>query len=394
MDAAVLSSGIQTIYGCLFEADAETDALDVLRDAIGAEHVILLRLASSGISKLATCRHLSSIGQGQLDSLAASPENQAILGLLSQGRPVRTTDVVTREQMLRSTAYQHTLRAIDGGLAAYGIVRDGPDQVLAIVCRSAARGIDFDQGTLNYLKLMLPHLASVSGMARRMRLERDTARMGFSALDVLVDGIVILAPDGRLLHVNAAADALLAQGDRLRRSAATIVAADARDDEQLQRAIQAAFALGTDALLTERVVHAGRPLQVVIGRRKSLPPLVVTLLPSRATSSLGHNDRTIIMHIVDPDSANPALPDPYSLRDLFDLTLKEAALAAALASGLSLKQAAAQHGMQFGTARKHLEHIFQKTGTHQQTQLVLLLKSAQSPVSTSTGQTSAPRRSG
>ena len=70
-------------------------------------------------------------------------------------------------------------------------------------------------------------------------------------------------------------------------------------------------------------------------------------------------------------------PDMPLLRALFDLSPAEAKLAAALASGMTLKEAAAGARIQINTARSYLDSIFRKTGTHQQSQLVALLKSAQ-----------------
>ncbi|MEO6946644.1 MAG: helix-turn-helix transcriptional regulator [Nitrobacter sp.] len=67
------------------------------------------------------------------------------------------------------------------------------------------------------------------------------------------------------------------------------------------------------------------------------------------------------------------------IRSLFDLTSREADITASLAAGMSLKDAARNAHIQFSTARSHLERIFQKTGTNQQSQLVALLKSV-SPV--------------
>jgi DNA-binding CsgD family transcriptional regulator len=65
------------------------------------------------------------------------------------------------------------------------------------------------------------------------------------------------------------------------------------------------------------------------------------------------------------------------LRALFALSPKEARLAALLASGRTLKQAADDSQIQLSTARSYLETIFRKTGTRQQSHLVALLKSAQ-----------------
>ena len=58
-------------------------------------------------------------------------------------------------------------------------------------------------------------------------------------------------------------------------------------------------------------------------------------------------------------------------------TPAEARLAADLAAGLTLAQSAGRHGIAVKSARTYLERVFQKTGTHQQSQLVAMLKTMQ-----------------
>jgi DNA-binding CsgD family transcriptional regulator len=65
------------------------------------------------------------------------------------------------------------------------------------------------------------------------------------------------------------------------------------------------------------------------------------------------------------------------VRQVFGLTNAEAKLAASLATGQSLREAAAAQRIQFGTARYYLAQIFRKTNTHRQSELVDLLRIAQ-----------------
>ena len=57
----------------------------------------------------------------------------------------------------------------------------------------------------------------------------------------------------------------------------------------------------------------------------------------------------------------------------FTLTPAEARLAQCLLAGMSVKQAAKTLGIGYETARKTLKAVFEKTGTHRQSQLVLVL---------------------
>ena len=59
------------------------------------------------------------------------------------------------------------------------------------------------------------------------------------------------------------------------------------------------------------------------------------------------------------------------------LTPAEARLAPDLPAGLTLAETAARGGVTVKSARTYLERVFQKTGTHQQSQLVAMLKTLQ-----------------
>lgn len=62
--------------------------------------------------------------------------------------------------------------------------------------------------------------------------------------------------------------------------------------------------------------------------------------------------------------------DPAALRDRFDLTEAEAALASALALGEHLTDYAERRGVRVQTVRNQLQSIFQKVGVNRQSDLV------------------------
>jgi DNA-binding CsgD family transcriptional regulator len=84
-----------------------------------------------------------------------------------------------------------------------------------------------------------------------------------------------------------------------------------------------------------------------------------------------------ILVVATPVSASAIVPSPSVLAGLFDLTPAEARLAASLSQGRALKEAASHSHITFKSGRTYLERIFAKTGTHQQSELVALLKSAE-----------------
>ncbi len=118
-----------------------------------------------------------------------------------------------------------------------------------------------------------------------------------------------------------------------------------------------------------------RSIPVPVGAHRATPA-VLHLVPVRGVAHDVFSGAALLL-IATGFGTGATLPDMPLLHGLFDLTPREAQLCAALAAGHSLKASAASLGMNFSTARAHLEHIFSKTGTHRQAELVLLLQSAQ-----------------
>jgi DNA-binding CsgD family transcriptional regulator len=79
----------------------------------------------------------------------------------------------------------------------------------------------------------------------------------------------------------------------------------------------------------------------------------------------------VLVLITDPERQAPANGD--LLRELFQLTRKEAAITAKLSEGKSVEQAATELSVTYETARTHLRRIFSKTGTSRQAELLLLI---------------------
>jgi DNA-binding CsgD family transcriptional regulator len=178
----------------------------------------------------------------------------------------------------------------------------------------------------------------------------------------------------RVLEMNESAECVIASGaTSLRMSNGPLSAASAETDAELRRLVADACSSNAD---------------VVPGLGGNL------LLPGRADDAAGFGHAlTVVPHVrrdelrflqgrhavVFIKNLTLALPPDFDrdLRAVFNLSPAEARLAVALASGLSLKDAASQQNIRFSTARSYLEVIFRKTDTRQQSQLVALLKSAQ-----------------
>lgn len=192
----------------------------------------------------------------------------------------------------------------------------------------------------------------------------DTSNLGLgqalgSALPLLhsLNCAAMLVDDREVvLDMNASTRKLLECGLAVRHN--RIEASDRTGNELLKELIRTA---GTGGSLSHQM------LPPVILRRSGQRPLIVQALP------LGFATHRIVTMLIMHDlEYAPHLPEGR-LSLIFGLTKAEARLAARLALGESLEQAAGALGISIGTARNQVKSIFGKTETSRQAELVALL---------------------
>ncbi len=214
----------------------------------------------------------------------------------------------------------------------------------------------------------------IHGILSRTAIERDAA---LAALDQIPIGVIIVDDAGMVLDSNHVANEVLAANDGLMldrsglkghtREATLglheLIATATSPDRQVRPDV-------TDTLLLDR--PSGRSsLAVTIGR-----------LPL-ASRFLGTDRRAAAIYITDPQT--PFELDSSKLRRLYKLTPAEARLAAHLAQGSRLEDAATDLGVSLNTVRTHLKRIFSKTGTDRQAELVRLIISGPARIAMNKG---------
>jgi len=106
-------------------------------------------------------------------------------------------------------------------------------------------------------------------------------------------------------------------------------------------------------------------------RRRSQSPIVLRAYPIPAASRSPFMGARALITLTALGLVRS--PEPDVLIELFALTPAEARLAAVIARGISLRDAANELGIARETARNQLKSIFAKTHTHRQSELVALL---------------------
>jgi DNA-binding CsgD family transcriptional regulator len=268
------------------------------------------------------------------------------------------TDYMSPEQLDRDPV-REVLAPLDLGWLTGTLIPMPTGELVSVSFqRRIARGRP-SRSNIAVLDALRPHLARAGLIAARLRLER--ARSAVGGLDAIGLAAAVLRANGKLLVANALFERL--PEVFIARAHGRLAISEPAADGLLGQFFEA-------------------PLQNSAGTVRSIPvrrtvggePLIVHLLPLIREAHVAFSSADILL-VATPLSASAIVPSPQLLNALFDLSPSEAKLASALTGGKSLKQAASAMGIAFSTARSYLEGVFRKTGTHQQSQLVALLKS-------------------
>jgi DNA-binding CsgD family transcriptional regulator len=229
---------------------------------------------------------------------------------------------------------------------------------------------DFGQEERHALRALVPHLRHAIALSQRLQASAIEHGVYRGAMEQMAVAAYILDHRGRVLQSNAVAERLTAAGDGLSLRGGFLVLGSRSAQSELER-------------LLREPPAAGEMVRLRLPRASGARDLNISVRSTGQSASMGEGQPALALFIGDPDQKPRASPE--ALRDLFQLTRMEAALAVALADGSSLIEAANKLGIAHNTARSHLRATFSKTGAHRQSQLVRLVQASLAELSGSDG---------
>lgn len=360
---------IPDLYDALLQPQAWPGVLSRVADAAGIGAVHLLFADANGLPLMSEMSARVPPGSNELycDYYGAIDPKRKLLQALPIGKLMLCQDEFDDDFVRRDEFYNDF--CIPSGfryLAAVRVFRDnGHDGLLAFLKNVGTE--PFGDGEVRTLQTLLPHLRRVAQVQHRLAALEANASPLSAALDRLASGLVIIDQSFRVRFVNRVAEDFLRAGDGLSLRNRRLLASDADASKRLDRLIAEAAqcAAGGDPHKGGGGLSVARPS----GRRPLL--LVVAPLPAFSAGRLWRAEPAVAVFITDPE-ARPHAP-AQRFAELFGLTPAEARLAAWLAAGDSLADAADTFGLSKYTLRAQLRALMDKTGTNRQAALVHLL---------------------
>jgi DNA-binding CsgD family transcriptional regulator len=220
---------------------------------------------------------------------------------------------------------------------------------------------DFSDCDIARFRALLPHLQR----AMRLRNLLNAAVPSMDDIDAVLAAIerpaILVCPQALFLHANVLGAATIHNRGLSLTGQGRLTARNAKETNNLHKRIYLAATNGSGEAGDKMVVHREDGSTLV---------LVVCPLPG---ARYGPKDQIAIIFVDDPERERSKPASPGLLRDQYGLTGAEAALVVSLLSGATLQSSALRQDIAVPTARTHLAHVFQKTGTHSQSELIRML---------------------
>jgi DNA-binding CsgD family transcriptional regulator len=364
--AAALLDVAERIGGAATASAAWIPALQGIADLLAADHaMIVVHETASGRPLVVKSAGMDETDLGRFTSPEAARWMEPFKQAMPDGTAVTWSELVSDRQFERSAFYNEVVRPAKGFYAVATRQNLEAISIFLAVCRSK-RKRDFTPGDRVSLQTVLPLFATGLELQRRLQVSERHCSGLLRVLDRLDTGIVLLDAAMRPIFANARIQAIAATKDGLTLDQDGLAAAGPLETQALRNAVAAAIqgAPASPAV----AMKTGAMTRLRLSRPSLQPPLMVNVTPIPAGWP---TPAAAMVFVVEPE-ARPAI-DAALLSVAFGLAPREAELAALLAQGAKLSDAAVTLGIGVGTARWYLKRVLEKTNTHRQAELVYLI---------------------
>jgi len=229
-----------------------------------------------------------------------------------------------------------------------------------------------DDHARRHMRLIAPHIRRAVLIGRMFEFKAAEVATFVDTFDGLAAGMFLVDATARLIHANAAGNAILGASDILSSVSGRLVASDAQVDRALREVFAAAgqgdAALGVKGIAVpligrngERYVAHALPLTSGARRRAGVV--------STAAAALFVRQATLTV----PSA-------PQAIGNAFRLTPTELRVLLAIVEVGGIPEVATAFGVADTTIRTHVSRLFEKTGTSRQADLVKLVAGYATPL--------------
>jgi DNA-binding CsgD family transcriptional regulator len=288
------------------------------------------------------------------------------------GEVTSVLELVPHEEYFASRFYKEWAKPQGYLDSIHGTLDKSATSYAAIAVARHERHGFVDDATRRRLKLLMPHFCRAVAIGKVVDLNSGAAAALADTFDGIAAAMVMVDGDSRIVHTNTAGRAMLAQALVIRTAGSRLEAVDG----EANRALHDVFsnAMAGDATMGANGVAL--PLTARDGAR-----YVVHVLPLTGGTRKKAGVAYSAVAAVFVRKAELELPHPLeAIAVAFNLTPSEMRVLMAIIQVGGVPEVAPVLGISETTVKTHLQHIFAKTNTARQADLVKLVAGYMSPM--------------
>jgi DNA-binding CsgD family transcriptional regulator len=288
------------------------------------------------------------------------------------GHVFRQSDVIPYEELHETRIYREWMLP-QGYVDFIGchLEKSAASCIPMTVIRHERDGLVGDE-SIERMKLVVPHVRRAALIGNVIGLRSCESASLSDMLDELAAGIFLVDATARIVHANTSGQEMLQRGTVVRKVSGRLTANTPEADQTLQDVFAVAKD-GDQAVGRKGVVV---PLQEPGGDRYVAHVLPLT---SGARRRAGHAYASVAAVFVHKAGLEePSAPD--ALAKAYKLTAMELRVLLGIVQVGGGTTIARELGISGATVRSHIQHIFEKTGTNRQADLVKLVAGFDGPL--------------
>jgi DNA-binding CsgD family transcriptional regulator len=293
--------------------------------------------------------------------------------LATIGEPIAQTGIISAAE-LRATRFFREWSRPQGLVDCIQVTLEKSSTSIALfgVSRHLRDGVA-DADAFRRMRLIVPHIRRAWLVSKAIDLKATQAETLADTLDGLGAGVFLVDARRRIVHTNAAGNVMLSFSELLCAAGGRLVAADSEGNRCLQKALVAASrgdaavgVTGVALVLAARdgTAYVAHVLPLTSGTRQWAGKAWVAAA-------------AVFVHKAAVDVSSP----PEIIARHFKLTPTELRVLLAIVNIGGVPDVADKLGIAYSTVKTHLDHIYDKTGTRRQADLVRLVDGFSFPLS-------------
>jgi DNA-binding CsgD family transcriptional regulator len=373
MSEARLSQLIGDIYDAALEPESWPRALAGVSDFVGGSqaNIFWQDVIAKAAKRFFEWGHDPHYTQLYMDTYAKI--NPLFPGAYSfpVGQVFSQSELITFDDLHETRLYKEWMQP-QGFVDFVGCLLDksGASCIPVTVIRHERDGLVDDHARAR-MNLLVPHIRRAALIGNVIDLRTCEAAKLADTLDGLAAGIVLVDGGGRITYANANGQAMLDDGAILAGRGGRLAAREA-DVDQVLKEVFAAADCGDDAVGGKGVVVS----MVAPGAERYVAHVLPLTAGTRRRAGRSY-DAVAAIFVHEAALETPSMPD--ALAKAYKLTAMELRVLLGIVQVGGGPSVAEELGISETTVRSHLRHIYEKTGTNRQADLVKLVAAFESP---------------